>query len=245
MTETNPKIVAAAYDLKAAFDLAAAFMRGGMSVEVYTSWQYRDGCAAQVAVYDTESFFMQPEEEYALLERLFRSAPAGCLCFMKSDSSLRGNLGSELAALRNARAAESLLFVPAFPKARKFTQNGVQYQLGADGQKRDVLGNAAQLINSCQNTSVFCGPVDKLGAADGCVFVADCPSQEAFDEIIREMTGKCWEALAGTSALAERLAEICDLRSTREKPLMGETALLVDGKRGMLRLDTLEWKEAE
>ena len=70
MTENNPKVVAAAYDLKAAFDLAAAFMRGGMSVEVYTSWQYRDGCAAQVAVYDTESFFMQPEEEYQTIDKV-------------------------------------------------------------------------------------------------------------------------------------------------------------------------------
>lgn len=238
-------VVAAAYDLKAAFDLAAAFMRGGMRVEVYTSGPYRDDCTAQVAVYDTESFFMRPEEEYALLEGLFRAAPAGCLCFMKSDSSLRGNLGGELAALRNARDVESLLFIPAFPRARKFTQNGVQYQLGADGRERDVLGDAARLIRGFRDTAVSCGPVEELGAAGGCVFVADCASQEAFDEIVRGMVGTRWKALAGTSALAERLAEICGLRGGGEKPLMDACALMVDGKRGMLRLDTLEWEEAK
>lgn len=245
MRDNKPRVIAAAYDLKAAFDLASALMRGGISVEVYTSAQYRDGCAAQAAVYDTESFFMQPEEEYALLVKLFRCAPKECLCFMKTDSALRGNVGSELAALRDAKNAESLLFIPAFPKARKFTQNGVQYQLGADGQKRDVLGNAAQLINSFRNTAVSCGPLNRRGMGERCVHVADCASQEAFDGMVQEMAASRWDALAGTSALAERLAAICGLEKRAEPLCMPEAALRVDGKPGMLRLDTLEWKEAE
>lgn len=240
----NNKIVGAAYDLKASLDLAAAFLRGGLTVEVFSGGEYRARSDTQAVIYNTESFFMQPEEEYAFLKRLFQSAPEGTCCFMKTDSSLRGNVGGELAALRDARGIGTLLFVPAFPKTRKFTQNGVQYQLEGEGEQRNILADAPRLIRSFRETQVSCGPVDQAQKAVGGIYVADCSSKEDFDGIVEALKAKRWEALAGTSALAEKLAAICHLE-TGSAPALDAAAIRLDGKPGMLCLSTLEWKKVE
>lgn len=245
MKRNEPSIVAVAYDLKAALDLAAALIRGGLDAEAFTGARWRDGCEARAAVYDAESFFMNPEEEYALLTRLFSAAPRECLCFLKSDSSLRGNLGSELAALRDARGVDRLLFIPAFPKARKFTRSGVQYQRPEKDEEGEVsLGNAAQLIGGYRGSAVRCGPLTGFNAVESCVYVADCASQAELDAMIAKMAGSSWSALAGSGALAEGLAIICGLApaATARAP---EAPLKLDGKPGVLRLDTLEWKETK
>lgn len=245
MKKNKPRIVAVAYDLKAALDLAAALIRGGLDAEAFTGAHWRDDCGARAAVYDAESYFMPPEEEYALLTRLFSAAPRECLCFLKSDSSLRGNLGSELAALRDARHEDRLLLIPAFPKARRFTRGGIQYQLPEEGQEGEIpLGNAARLISAFRGSAVRCGPLSGFNAAEGCVYVADCASQTELDAIMEELAGRPWSALAGSGALAEGLGFICGLRPAGT-PRPPEAPLKLDGKPGVLRLDTLEWKEAK
>ena len=220
------RIVGAAYDFKAALDLAAAFVRSGLTVDVFNAAQYRPS-GAQVAVYNLESFFFDPDREYSAMHELFSGVPAGTLCFLKSDSSLRGNIGSELRALMDARSQTSLLFVPALPGAQKYTENGVQYQL-KDGQK-SILADAKQLIGAFRAT-----PVADAMTADG-VYVADCTSAAAFDALVDGIARARPTILAGTSALAGRLA--------RAFALTPQANVLLDGKRGVLSLDTLEWKE--
>ena len=45
----------------------------------------------------------------------------------KTDSALRGNIGSELAALMDATGGKQLSFIPAYPKMKRSTVNGIQY----------------------------------------------------------------------------------------------------------------------
>ena len=220
------KIVCAAYDFKAALDLAAAFARSGLTVEVFNKTQY-DPCKAQAAVYNLESFFWDPDKEYTAMYDLFSKVPPETLCFLKSDSSLRGNIGSELRALMDSRGETRLLFIPALPGAQKFTKNGVQYQF-KDGQEI-VLADANRLIASFRGTSVA-HTEDEEG-----IRVADCTSETAFDCLVDELSQRHPTVLAGTSALAGRLARALAL------PLQASVPL--DGKQGVLRLDSLEWEE--
>ncbi len=60
-------IVGAAYDLKAAFDLAAACLKSGLTVEVFNGSLYHPESKAQVSVYNLESFFLTPSEERTLI----------------------------------------------------------------------------------------------------------------------------------------------------------------------------------
>ena len=45
----------------------------------------------------------------------------------KVDSALRGNVGAELAASLAATGEKTLYFVPAFPRMKRVTRNGIQY----------------------------------------------------------------------------------------------------------------------
>lgn len=234
------QIVAAAYDYKAALDLAAAFLRSGLTAELFCTKEYRPG-AAQAVIFDTESFFLPEEEEYALLYRLFSSAGKNALCFFKTDSSLRGNVGAELAALRDASGAKPLLFVPAFLPARKFTRAGRQYQL-TEGESVCDIADASEKIAGFRSTPCFCGPCEAVRQQSG-IFVLDCAGETQFEELTAWLGSRPLTALAGTSSLAGKMHSVCGL-TPEQAPFGGDTApLRVDGAAGILSLSALEWKE--
>lgn len=47
--------------------------------------------------------------------------------YKKTDSALRGNIGSELAAVMNAVSADRIPFLPAFPKMGRTIRGGIHY----------------------------------------------------------------------------------------------------------------------
>lgn len=225
-------IVGVAYDEKAAFDLAASFIRSGLTVDVFRGNEYHAESKAQAAVYNTESFFMTPDEEYNFMVTLFKSVPADVLCYLKSDSSLRGNIGAELKALMDGRELPNLVFVPALPKAKKYTEACIQYQIDSHGNK-NLLADADKLIHVYSDVIVTSGSLQERDTTDG-IFVSDCNSSSDFDEIVQAFRDNKPKALAGTGALGEKLLQILDL---------SPSALVnYNGVQGVLSLSTLDWK---
>lgn len=239
----NKRIVAAAYDAKAAMDLAAALMRGGLRVEAYNGPAYHPEAQADAVVYNMESFFMEPQKEYEALRQLFDAAPEDAICFVKSDSSLRGNLGSELAALKDGRGVETLLFVPALPKAQKFTQAGMQYQLEAAENKHIPLADGLALLGGFGHHRVLHGPLAGAEHAGNCIYIVDCTSQTELDQIAEKMSAAPPTALAGTGALAEKLGMMYAMALQEGVPKEA-APMNMDGEPGILLLDILEWRRA-
>lgn len=60
--------------------------------------------------------------------------------YKKTDSGLRGNIGSELAAAVDAAAEKNIVFVSAFPKTNRTTENGIQLINGIP-VAQSVFGN--------------------------------------------------------------------------------------------------------
>ncbi len=225
------KIVAAAYDFKASLDLAGAFVRSGLSVDIWNGFRYFKDSRAMVSVYNLESYSLHPEAEYSLVARLFGSTEKSTLCFWKTDSSLRGNLGAELIGMMDGRGEDRLLLLTAHPIVRKFTKDAVQYHT-IDNQPI-VLANAAERIRTFRHIPILWGEgvaFDKEG-----IYVPNCDSQEAFDCLVDDLKKDPPMLLAGTSALAERLAYIYQL------PRLVQ--IKVDGKSGKLELASLTWEE--
>ena len=92
----------------------------------YTDWDEPGG---PVLVLVAETRHCAPEEAYRTLSAVFRKARdlAVPVIYKKTDSALRGNIGSELQAMLDVYPGESVCFVPAFPAAGRTTQGGVQY----------------------------------------------------------------------------------------------------------------------
>ena len=126
------RLVIIADDLTGAIDTGVQFSRAGISTLVTTRdarhGQVPEGQATALVI-DIESRDLPPEQAAARVERCVAAARrAGVqLFYKKTDSTLRGNVGAELAALLCSTGAQRLYFVPALPAAGRVTRGGAQW----------------------------------------------------------------------------------------------------------------------
>lgn len=125
------KLVIIADDFTGALDTAVQFSKNSVdtAVVLYRDLKFErldDG--AQVIVVDTESRHVSRQEAEARVRAVSVQARwHGATCFYKkTDSVLRGNVGSELNALMDGADSEEIMFIPAYPDAKRTTVDGVQ-----------------------------------------------------------------------------------------------------------------------
>ncbi|MBQ8306681.1 MAG: four-carbon acid sugar kinase family protein [Blautia sp.] len=83
----------------------------------------------QVLIVDAETRHLKAEEAYRIIYRIAKLASEMGVPYLykKTDSGLRGNIGSELTAFLDASTEEAVHFFPAFPKMGRITRNGVHF----------------------------------------------------------------------------------------------------------------------
>ncbi|WP_366925946.1 four-carbon acid sugar kinase family protein [uncultured Clostridium sp.] len=126
------KLLIIADDFTGALDTGVQFAAGGAETRVVTNTEYNFDSAdgqVQVLVLDAETRHLSREEAYQVVfhitERAYKSGIP--FIYKKTDSALRGNVGSELKAVLDATGQTSLQFLPAFPKMNRVTRNGIHY----------------------------------------------------------------------------------------------------------------------
>lgn len=130
-----PALLIIADDLTGANDTGVQFAKHGSAVIVSLHHEQNLGAwarEAQVLVVNTESRHVSAEEAF---QRVYRVAQKGVQLgipqfYKKTDSTLRGNIGSELAALIEATGERELFFAPAYPKLHRTTRHGLQFVNG-------------------------------------------------------------------------------------------------------------------
>lgn len=126
------KLLIIADDFTGALDTGVKFAESGASVRVVTDYEY-DFCSAdktaQVLVMDAETRHISKEKAYDRVYRITKRARQANIAYIykKTDSALRGNIGSELTAVLDASGDKILHFFPAFPKMGRTTKNGIHY----------------------------------------------------------------------------------------------------------------------
>jgi D-threonate/D-erythronate kinase len=126
------KLLVIADDLTGANETGVQFAKKGISVFVATGNEYPERTwlnEHQVVVVNTESRHLDLHESARRVQSVVQAGiEAGTTHFYKkTDSTLRGNIGSELEALRTATGQRILPFIPAYPKLKRTTVNGIQY----------------------------------------------------------------------------------------------------------------------
>lgn len=129
------KLLIIADDFTGALDTGVQFSKRNIPAFVSTDLNLDNHmkCGdAEVLVLDTESRHVSPGEAYAIVNKLTRDALALGVeyIYKKTDSALRGNIGSELTAVIDACEDASLMFIPAYPETMRTTRNGIQYVEG-------------------------------------------------------------------------------------------------------------------
>ena len=117
-------------DFTGALDTGVQFAAHGIRTRVVVgadaALSHQD---ADVLVVDTETRHLPPEQAYAAVAGLVERAKyaGAAYLYKKTDSSLRGNVGAELAALLKTSGCRQLAFLPAFPQMDRVTKDGIQY----------------------------------------------------------------------------------------------------------------------
>lgn len=126
------KLLIIADDFTGALDTGVLFAAYGAKTLVKTGPVYdfsQENTGIQVLVLDAQTRHLSPEEAYNIVFSIVRGAMRAAIPFIykKTDSALRGNIGSELAAVMDAGGVDRITFVPAYPKMGRTTRGGIHY----------------------------------------------------------------------------------------------------------------------
>lgn len=126
------KLVVIADDFTGALDTGVQFAKRSIPTRVVPDAQMKfEGSIPEesVLVMNTESRHMDGDIAYRRVASVVQQcADAGVRYFYKkTDSTLRGNIGSELSALFAHGDCDEVIFVPAYPKMGRTTVDGHQY----------------------------------------------------------------------------------------------------------------------
>lgn len=119
-------------DFTGALDTGVQFAASGANTRVVTNGDYdfrQVDPEVQVLVIDAETRHLSSKEAYDIVYDITKRAFEQKIPYLykKTDSALRGNIGSELTAMLEAVGGKTLSFLPAFPKMKRWTKNGVHY----------------------------------------------------------------------------------------------------------------------
>ena len=114
-------------DFTGALDAGVQFAEKGASVFVSLCEGLPENTDADVIVMDMESRHETPEKAYQKIYRQMEYAADRHVPFFykKTDSTMRGNIGAELAAMLLASGRDILVFVPAFPRMGRTLKEGI------------------------------------------------------------------------------------------------------------------------
>lgn len=128
------KIAVIADDLTGAGDTGVQFAKRGLEVSVLLQVVSNIGVVSErdVLILDTDSRSLDAESAYRTVMEASRCAKAfgADVIFKKIDSTLRGNLGSEIDAVYDVFRPDFVVIAPAFPEAGRLVREGTLYVHG-------------------------------------------------------------------------------------------------------------------
>lgn len=166
-------------DVTGMLDTGAQFAGRGISTEILplpVDAERIKSCHADVAVTNAGTRHLTAPEAYRIIRQLSQAArEAGVpILFKKTDSALRGHIGSELAAMSDAFAGKAVAFFPAYPELGRITKNGIQYvggvPLSESAFSRDPLEPATESMVSrilARETGIPCFNAEETAIAPG------------------------------------------------------------------------------
>jgi uncharacterized protein YgbK (DUF1537 family) len=260
------RLMIIADDLTGAIDTGVQFSKTGVSTMVTAQDIHPSegpGEGATVLVIDIESRDLPSGQAAGKVERCVAAARrAGIqLFYKKTDSTLRGNVGAELAALLRSAKGRQLYFVPALPAAGRVTRGGIQWVNGVPlhqsyyssdipNPARDA--SVGSIIGSQSDVAVVCvprgaDPAPMLAdARNPTIVVFDAETDGDLERIAGRLTALAPPLLlAGCAGFASVLPDFLALpRSPAPLVSLRPPLLLVCGSRNAVSRSQLHEAEA-
>lgn len=211
----------------------------------------------QVLIVDTETRHLLPEEAYRVVYDVVSVAEKlGVPCiYKKTDSGMRGNIGSELTACLRASASTNIHYIPAFPQMGRITKNGVHYidgipvsdsVFGKDPFEPVKKSSVREILSEQSDAPIF-----EMGkSTEGCtrdgILVYDSATGE---DIFRIASGlkekKQTHLLSGCAGFAAALFKLASFEPREEKlPVFDRKLLTVCGSINSVTVSQLDYASA-
>ena len=235
-----PTLLIIADDLTGANDTGVQFAKQGIeTLVVIDAAQFIAPFVCQVLVVNTESRHLNSDEAY---QRVYNVVQQGVQLgipqfYKKTDSTLRGNIGSELAALIEATGEQSLFFAPAYPQLKRTTRRGTQSVNGVPLHHSSFARDPFNPVSEASIAAIIAQQSDLavapfasyVSVSDApTIYVVDAETDEDLRTIARLLHHQ--KLLAGSAGLAEFLPAAMQLPTARvPPPTLSLPMLIVNG----------------
>jgi D-threonate/D-erythronate kinase len=216
-------IVILADDLTSALDSAAPFVSRGISACVSLVEEAVANC--DVIAFDLDSRFLFADEASKSHHTAAKHAQGAAVIFKTIDSTLRGNIGAEIAGALIGSGRERAIIAPAFPAAGRTTEDGRQYLNGKPVEQTTFAEDIRTPVRSSLIT-------DHLNPISSNNFeVKDATTERDLDQLVAQLTLDADVLWVGSPGLAAALARAVPIKSTDTVPytLQGARTLVVVG----------------
>ena len=157
-------------DLTGAMDAGVAVLSKGLSVNVVFDYQNISSLSPQgLVIFAMQSRNIPEKMAYArIVENIVSIRNLGLkLVYKKVDSTLRENLGSELAAILDMNPRLMIAFAPALPYNGRQTKHGSQYVNGLPLTKSDISKDPFSTVRKSNISKILAEQTDyKSGVID-------------------------------------------------------------------------------
>lgn len=212
----------------------------------------------QVLILDTETRHIAPDQAYREIYRIVsEAAEAGIpYIYKKTDSGMRGNIGSELSAMLEASGQRRVHFVPAFPQMNRRTVNGIQYigdlpvaesVFGSDPFEPVRYSSVPEIIASQSAVETHMLDPDVSGELPRGVLIYNSDTTQDLEQIACHLK-RCNELhlLAGCAGFASVLPGLLELEpSGGELPVLHKGLLVVCGSVNPITIRQLDEAERQ
>jgi uncharacterized protein YgbK (DUF1537 family) len=242
-------------DLSGALEVGALFAEHGLEAEVITAAS-TDGALTPerpVLVIDTETRHVSPTDAQAFVSDLIRrfQPNESTLLYKKTDSTMRGNIGSEFSALCTALPNRSVVYSPAYPRMGRTVSEGILFVHGipvSDTEfahdplnpvRRSFIPEILRSHNDERHFPLCIEEVDpeKLVLRENAVLVCNGNSDEQIQQAARFVLEHQNQVIAaGPAAFAASLAGLISKRARITLPEI-KTCLIVNGSRHSLSIE--------
>jgi uncharacterized protein YgbK (DUF1537 family) len=191
-----PEVLVIADDLTGALEAGAKFAGHGMGAAVVTG--RAEAPERPVLVVDTETRHAGAEEAADAVATAVRAHPAP-LIYKKTDSTLRGNITAELAALAAALPEARIAYLPAYPAMGRTVHVGRLY---VDGVPVEQTAFARDPLNPVAVSSI----AELLGEGLPCTVYDGETDDDIAESLAAALADPRCRIFAGPASVAEALA---------------------------------------
>ena len=228
-----PELLVIADDLTGALDTGVQFAKEKIKTVVTTEleWNTLSLDGVEVLVIDTETRHLQEKEAFDRIKRVLEIAKEKEIKYLykKTDSTLRGNIGIEFLAICQTYD-RPIMFIPAFPKLKRSTRNGIQYIDGTpihmtsfskdplNPVRKSYIPKIIEEQAKLESSIVKIDCYNNLSITDSDIYIFDAESDKDLLTIGETLKRKhMLKITAGCAGFAEILPKLIDFKRDRRQ----------------------------